>query len=162
MDELPPSPTCPLMSASKQNRILIWRNEVASASASCTTASNYSAPSLVTTTTASSTSLSPTELATMSRSSRLWHKVKTQFSGRVRRRSSAANGDVPDFMMPPRKGDVTRTAMYRNLRPGEPRPETGDEDIAPGQESSNARGRSLWEKQKRLLRASRLLNQINS
>ncbi|KAH6604663.1 hypothetical protein Trco_006370 [Trichoderma cornu-damae] len=159
MDDLPPSPACPLMSPSKQNRILIWRNEVASASASCATASNYSAPSLITTTTASSASLSPSELATMSRSSRLWHKVKTQFSGRKRRRSSMANGEVPDVMMPPRKGDVTRTAMYQNLRPGEPRPETGDEEAVPGQESSHGRGRSLWEKQKRLLRASRLLNQ---
>ncbi|RFU72425.1 hypothetical protein TARUN_9834 [Trichoderma arundinaceum] len=159
MDDLPPSPASPLMSASKQNRILIWRSEVASASASYTTASNYSAPSLITTTTASSTSLSPSELATMSRSSRLWHKVKTQFSGKARRRSSVANADVPDFMMPPRKGDVTRTAMYQNLRPGEPRPETGDEEVVPGQDSSNGRGRGLWEKQKRLLRASRLLNQ---
>ncbi|KAL7799099.1 hypothetical protein V8C37DRAFT_147608 [Trichoderma ceciliae] len=159
MDDLPPSPTSPLMSASKQNRILIWRNEVASASASYTTTSNYSAPSLITTTTTSSTSLSPSELATMSRSSRLWHKVKTQFSGKVRRRSSVGNGEVPDFMMPPRKGDVTRTAMYQNLRPGDPRPETGDEEVVPGQESSNGRGRGLWEKQKRLLRASKLLNQ---
>lgn len=160
MDDQPPSPTGPLISASKQNRILIWRNEVASASASYTTASNYSAPSLVTTTTASSTSLSPSELATMSRSSRLWYKVKTQFSGKMRRRSSVANGDVPDvMMMPPRKGDVTRTAMYQNLRPGEPRPDTGDDEVVPGQESSNGRGRGLWERQKRLLRASKLLGQ---
>jgi hypothetical protein len=162
MDDLTPSPTCPLMSASKQNRILIWRNEVATASVSCTATSNYSAPSLVTTTTASSTSLSPSELATLSRSSRLWHKVKTQFSGRARRRSSAANADVPDFMMPPKKGDVTRTAMYQTLRPGMPMPEISDEEVVPGRGSSNGHGHSLWKRQKRLLRAAMLVNQMNA
>ncbi|KAL7936898.1 hypothetical protein V8C35DRAFT_210797 [Trichoderma chlorosporum] len=162
-DLLPPSPSGPLISASKHNRIVIWRDEVVSASASYTAANNYSAPSLVTTTTASSTSLSPSELATMSRSSRLWYKVKTQFTGKAHRRSSvaAANAELPEFMMPPRKGDVTRTAMYQNLRSGDARPDSGgDDELVPGQ-SSNGRGRSLWEKQKRLLRASRLLSQTH-
>ncbi|KAL7942212.1 hypothetical protein V8C42DRAFT_161069 [Trichoderma barbatum] len=160
MDDLPLPPACPSISPSKHNRIIIWRDEVVSASASFTAASNYSAPSLITTTTASSTSLSPSELATMSRSSRLWYKVKTQFTGKAQRRSSeAANADLPDFMMPPRKGDVTRTAMYQTLRPGMPRPTIADDEVVPGQDSSNGRGRGLWEKQKRLLRASRLLNQ---
>ncbi|EHK26339.1 uncharacterized protein TRIVIDRAFT_207986 [Trichoderma virens Gv29-8] len=154
MDEPPPTPALPLISDSKHNRIVIWRDEVVSASASYAAASNYSAPSLITTTTASSTSLSPSELATMSRSSRLWYKVKTQFTGKRRSSVTAANADVPEFMMPPRKGDVTRTAMYQNLRSGD----TGDDEVVPGQES-NGRGRGLWEKQKRLLRASKLLSQ---
>ncbi|KAL6872590.1 hypothetical protein HDV57DRAFT_250362 [Trichoderma longibrachiatum] len=161
MADLPPPPGCPLISPSKHNRIVIWRDEVVSASASYTAASNYSAPSLVTTTTASSTSLSPEELATMSRGSRLWYKVKTQLAGKARRRSSVTvnTAELPYFLMPPRKGDVTRTAMYQSLRPGEPRPDSGDDEVVPGQDSSNGRGRRLWEKQKRLLRASRLLSQ---
>lgn len=154
MDELSPSP-CQVMSAAKQTRIMVWRDEVASASASDTPASNYSAPSLVTTTTASTTSLTPSELATMSKSSRLWHKVKAQFTGKARRRSSVANADVPEFMMPPRKGDVTRTAMYRNLRSGGAK--SADEEIVPGQDSSNGRGRGLFQRQRRMIRASRLL-----
>nr|WNZ75827.1 hypothetical protein [Trichoderma harzianum] len=134
----PESPSFPLISASKQNRIMIWRDEVVSASASYTAASNYSAPSLVTTTTASSTSLTPSELATMSRSSRLWHKVKTQFTGKRRTSVTAANADLPDFMMPPRKGECTRTAMYQTLRPGFPiKPYTGEDEV----QSSNGHGR---------------------
>ncbi|KAL6805832.1 hypothetical protein V8C43DRAFT_134534 [Trichoderma afarasin] len=152
----PESPSFPLISASKQNRIMIWRDEVVSASASYTATSNYSAPSLVTTTTASSASLTPSELATMSRSSRLWHKVKTQFTGKRRTSETAANADLPDFMMPPRKGECTRTAMYQTLRPGFPiKPYTGEDEV----QSSNGHGRGLWDKQKRLLRASRLLSQ---
>ncbi|GFP56285.1 hypothetical protein ACSS6W_006529 [Trichoderma asperelloides] len=154
MDELSPTP-CQVMSAAKQNRIMVWRDEVASASASYTTTSNYSAPSLVTTTTASSASLSPSELATMSKSSRLWHKVKAQFTGKARRRSSVANADVPDFMMPPRKGDVTRTAMYENLRSEDHK--SPDEEVVPGQDSSNGRGRGLFQRQRRMIRASKLL-----
>ncbi|KAK1246820.1 hypothetical protein MKX08_000622 [Trichoderma sp. CBMAI-0020] len=154
MDELSPSP-CQLMTAAKQNRIMVWRDEVASASASDPPASNYSAPSLVTTTTASTTSLTPSELATMSKSSRLWHKVKAQFTGKARRRSSVANADVPEFMMPPRKGDVTRTAMYQNLRSGDAK--DVEEEVTPGQDSSNGRGRGLFSRQRRMIRASKLL-----
>ncbi|PON21599.1 hypothetical protein TGAM01_v209488 [Trichoderma gamsii] len=159
MDELSPTP-CQLMSAAKENRIMVWRDEVvASTSASDAPASNYSAPSLVTTTTASSMSLTPSELATMSKSSRLWHKVKAQFTGKARRRSSVANADIPEFMTPPRKGETTRTAMYQNLRSGDAK--YVEEEVTPGADSSNGRGRGLFSRQMRMIRASKLL-QVNT
>ncbi|KAL7897554.1 hypothetical protein HDV63DRAFT_257694 [Trichoderma sp. SZMC 28014] len=155
MDELSPTP-CQVMDAAKENRIMVWRDEVvACASASDIPASNHSAPSLVATTTASSMSLTPSELATMSKSSRLWHKVKAQLTGKARRRSSVAHADVSEFMTPPRKGETTRTAMYQNLRSGDAK--YIEEEIAPGAESSNGRGRGLFSKQRRMIRASKLL-----
>ncbi|KAL7922585.1 hypothetical protein ACQKWADRAFT_73512 [Trichoderma austrokoningii] len=154
MDELSPTP-CQIMTAAKQNRIMVWRDEVASASASDPPASNYSAPSLVTTITASSASLTPSEFATLSKGSRLWHKVKAQFTGKARRRSSVANADVPDFMTPPRKGDVTRTAMYENLRSGDAK--YVDEEIVPGHDGSNGRGRGLFHRQRKTIRVSRMM-----
>ncbi|KAK5987599.1 hypothetical protein PT974_11731 [Cladobotryum mycophilum] len=156
----------PPISSSKHNRINIWRNEVASASSQCDTASTPSAPSLTTTTTttSSSSSLTQSAVAALSRGRRFFSRITGRISRR-RRRGSISSDQMPDFMMqPPRKDEpVYRTSMYYMLRPEGHISDTNpnDELVNPDEFSSRGdkrRSRLLMETQDRLHRAARLLH----
>ncbi|KAM3562284.1 hypothetical protein MY1884_001882 [Beauveria asiatica] len=105
----------PPLSAAKQDRILIWRREVASASLDPDT-THDGASSSATSTTTSSTSSSSSSRAALAAGRRvlakLAHKLSKRSSLSLRRRSPADDGSR-----------VTRTAMYAtlspNYRPGE-------------------------------------------
>ncbi|KAF4980122.1 hypothetical protein FZEAL_3786 [Fusarium zealandicum] len=144
----------PLMPPAKQERIHIWRTEVASA------LSLPTAPSLSSSLSSSSAATpdpdpdnsfapSPPSPAT-SRPRTLWKRISWRFGPKRR----AANAAAAAAELPP----DGRTAMYRGL---ESRPSRGDgleEDGDIADESQGA-ANGLKEKQERLLRAARLLGQ---
>lgn len=141
----------PLMPPAKQQRIMIWRNEVASA------LSANSAPSLAsshTSTSLSSTPLSddvPDEHAAPSRSRpSLWKRLSSRFNPRSRSRSRDKAAQLPAGL------GADRTSMYRSEQAAQARLE-GEEDGL--RENSEDGARGLKEKQERLRRAARLLNQ---
>ncbi|KAM3435908.1 hypothetical protein MY4824_004570 [Beauveria thailandica] len=107
----------PPLSAAKQDRILIWRREVASASLDPDTTHDGASSSATSTTTSStSSSSSSSSRAALAAGRRvlakLAHKLSKRSSLSLRRGSPADDG-----------GRVTRTAMYAtlspNYRPGE-------------------------------------------
>ncbi|RSL63487.1 hypothetical protein CEP53_004410 [Fusarium sp. AF-6] len=142
----------PLMPPAKQERIHIWRTEVASA------LSLPTAPSLSSSLSSSSAAtpdpdpdtsfgLSPPSPAT-SRSRSLWKRISWRFGPK---RRAAANAAAAAAELP-----EGRTAMYRGLETRGPR---GHDDMEEGgileRDSEGANG--LREKQERLMRAARLL-----
>ncbi|KFA64212.1 hypothetical protein S40285_00803 [Stachybotrys chlorohalonatus IBT 40285] len=154
------------MSTSKQNRILIWRDEVASAADALDAESSVNgiAPSFTSSSTATTTSSASTTSPPRSRSRNLWKRLS-------RRLSSIARGSDA----PPSDAELSpRTAMYRELpasaalaklnSAAAPR-DDGDlkvaEEMALDAESSNGRAGGLKEKQERLERAARLLDQAS-
>ncbi|KAM3523976.1 hypothetical protein NHJ13051_004779 [Beauveria bassiana] len=111
----------PPLSAAKQDRILIWRREVASASLDPDTTHDGASSSATSTTTSSASSSSSSSsraaLAAGRRVlSKLAHKLSKTSSLSLRRSSPADDGSSG-------RGGVTRTAMYATLspdyRPGE-------------------------------------------
>ncbi|CAM1507249.1 Fc.00g068900.m01.CDS01 [Cosmosporella sp. VM-42] len=143
----------PLMPPAKQQRILVWRNEVASA------LSTNPAPSLASSHT--STSLSsdlepPSPNTTPSRPRSLWKRLSSRFTGRSRHADEMA-----PQMLDSEGGE--RTAMWRNESTIHARLQAeGEETVGLGDKSSEGGGRGLKEKQERLRRAARLLNQGGS
>lgn len=136
----------PLMPPAKQQRILIWRSEVASAISSApaapSLASSHTSTSLSSSTTPDEPSPSHT---TPSRPRSLWKRLSSRFSSKHQKPLS-----------PPLPGNLgdDRTAMYRN---DNARLDLSDEGGLPeGSEDGKARG--LREKQERLRRAAMLLS----
>ncbi|KAM3504939.1 hypothetical protein MY10362_003264 [Beauveria mimosiformis] len=107
----------PPLSAAKQDRILIWRREVASASLDPDTTHDGASSSATSTTTSSSSSSSSRAALAAGRRvlAKLAHKLSKRSSLSLRRGSPADDGSSG-------RG-VTRTAMYAtlspNYRPGE-------------------------------------------
>jgi hypothetical protein len=155
------------MSTSKQNRILIWRDEVASAADALDAESSVNgiAPSFTSSSTTTTTSSASTAPPTRSRSRNLWKRLSRRLSI-IARGTDAAPSDT----------DLSpRTAMYRDLpasvaianlnAAAAPRDDVdlnAAEDMPLGPESSNGRAGGLKEKQERLERAARLLDQAAS
>ncbi|KAF5245420.1 hypothetical protein FAUST_1795 [Fusarium austroamericanum] len=143
----------PLMPPAKQERIHVWRTEVASALHLPT------APSLsssVSSSSAATPDLDPdTSFATPpspagSRPRSLWKRLSWRFGPK---RRTAVNMAAAAAELPP----DGRTAMYRGLETREPR--GGDMDEEGGiLERDSERGNGLREKQERLARAAGLLN----
>ncbi|KAF4447704.1 hypothetical protein FALBO_16912 [Fusarium albosuccineum] len=152
----PPIRNNPLMPPAKQERIHIWRTEVASA------LSVPTAPSLSSSLSSSSAAtpdpdpdtsfgLSPPSPAT-SRSRSLWKRISWRFGPK---RRAAANAAAAAAELPP----DGRTAMYRGLETRVPRVEDMlDEEGGILERDSEGRANGLREKQERLSRAARLLN----
>ncbi|KAH7326494.1 hypothetical protein B0I35DRAFT_136879 [Stachybotrys elegans] len=145
----------PAMSAAKQNRIMIWRNEVASAldpleaDSVNDIAPSSTAASTITSHSSSSTAASPP----VSRPRSLWNRVSRRLS--IFTRSSDA-ADADPIRSP-------RTAMYRDMvdpiaSPSGPEAKRADEMLL-GADSDEGRPGGLKEKQERLERAARLLDQ---
>ncbi|KAG6215029.1 hypothetical protein E4U22_002236 [Claviceps purpurea] len=143
------------ISASTQNRIMIWRSEVASAvddAASSAASSTGHTASL--SDGHSSAGRSSSRSAVIARGRRFWHRL-------TRRLSGGRFGGMDEDMF--QREHMTRTAMYRALPPADARGVMATEqrglDLDMGdEESSHARG-GLREKQERLERAARLLEQ---
>ncbi|KAG5922858.1 hypothetical protein E4U53_003645 [Claviceps sorghi] len=140
------------ISASTQNRIMIWRSEVASAvDDAASSAASYTGKTSSVSDAHSSAEYSSSQArsgtAMMARGRRFWHRL-------ARRLSRGRFGGIDDdFLYEP----ATRTAMYRAPPP------PPDPDLHPGDESSsdahlNRPRRGLKEKQERLERAALLLD----
>ncbi|KAG5929727.1 hypothetical protein E4U42_004886 [Claviceps africana] len=162
------------MSASTQNRIIIWRSEVASAvDDAASSAASYTGKTSSVSDAHSSAEYSSSQArsggAVMARGRRFWHRI-------ARRLSRGRFGGIDDdlFLREP----ATRTAMYRTLPPPPPPPPVDargvsaargrhglDPDLDLNDEGSSEadprRGlrRGLKDKQERLERAARLLDQ---
>lgn len=152
------------ISASTQNRILIWRSEVASAiddASSSAASSTGIASSLSETQSSADNSLSQRQSigGTVSRGRRFWRRI-------ARRLSGGRFGFEEDELD---REPAIRTAMYRAPPPPPPPVDargvvaTAEEDIIGlGDDSSDDKvgaGRGLKDKQERLERAARLLQQ---
>lgn len=150
------------MPPAKQQRILIWRSEVASA------ISANSAPSLASSHTSTSLSSAPLDdpeepsaasspanlhppSPSPSRPRSLWKRLSSRFSGR------GSNNSKPKEEGPLVGLGVDRTAMYRNEGAAQARLDLDEEGGLAERSSDGARG--LKEKQERLRRAAKLLNQ---
>ncbi|KAG6037863.1 hypothetical protein E4U40_002075 [Claviceps sp. LM458 group G5] len=141
------------ISASTQNRIMIWRSEVASAvddAASSAASSTGHTASL--SDGHSSAGRSSSRSAVIARGRRFWRRL-------TRRLSGGRFGSMGDDMF--QREHMTRTAMYRVPPPADARGVMATEqrglDLDMGdEESSHARG-GLREKRERLERAARLL-----
>ncbi|KAG5953858.1 hypothetical protein E4U58_000279 [Claviceps cyperi] len=144
------------ISASTQNRIIIWRSEVASAvddAASSAASSTGHTASL--SDGHSSAGRSSSRSAVIARGQRFWRRL-------TRRLSGGRFGGMDEAIF--QRDHTTRTAMYRAPPPADARravlaTEQPGLDLDRGdEESSHARG-GLREKQKRFERAARLLEQ---
>ncbi|OAA45503.1 hypothetical protein NOR_03292 [Metarhizium rileyi] len=151
------------ISASTQNRILIWRSEVASAlddAASSAASSTGIASSLSDTHSSAGNSLSQrlNGAGALSRGRRFWRRI-------ARRLSGGRFGGLEDEQMD--REPTVRTAMYRAPPPPplpiDARGVTAVEDLVSLEEESSdgkaGAARGLKEKQDRLQRAARLLDQ---
>ncbi|EFY93298.1 hypothetical protein MAC_00536 [Metarhizium acridum CQMa 102] len=151
------------ISASTQNRILIWRSEVASAlddAASSAASSTGIAFSLSDTHSSAGNSLSQRQhsAGALSRGRRFWRRIARRLSGG---RFGGFEDDDLD------REPAIKTTMYRAPRPPAPPVDargidTFEEAVGLGEESSDGKlgtGRGLREKQERLERAARLLDQ---
>lgn len=154
----------PLMPPAKQQRILIWRTEVASAlslptssHSSDTTTTSIASPLPDDMMTINDDAMRPTPEQAMlgsplspttssSKARSLWKRISWRFSRHRRAPSSLAP-------------DAQRTSMYRNDRPVAMADE--DEDAAFPDRNSDSGGAAngLRDKQDRMQRAARLLNQ---
>ncbi|KAK2590305.1 hypothetical protein QQS21_012018, partial [Conoideocrella luteorostrata] len=150
------------ISASTQNRILIWRSEVASAldDAASSAGSSMGAISLSDTQSSAENSYSRHQSnGAIARGRRVWHRITRRLSG-----GRFGGISEEEFDCEP----AAKTAMYR--APPPPPPPVDERGLIPaheemvdlGEESSDgkaaARG-GLKEKQERLERAARLLGQ---
>ncbi|KAH7137158.1 hypothetical protein B0J13DRAFT_72323 [Dactylonectria estremocensis] len=139
----------PLMPPAKQQRILIWRTEVASALSLPTpsVASSHSSDSATSSTAAASPGPGPSP----SRRPGFWKRLSWRLSSRHSRDGSGL------------KPGAEPTAMYRDDRPQQAvaGDDIHDEDdgALPDKVSDEGAGNGLRAKQERLQRAARLLNQ---
>ncbi|KAF5023938.1 hypothetical protein F66182_4018 [Fusarium sp. NRRL 66182] len=148
----------PLMPPAKQERIHIWRTEVASALSLPTApslSSSLSSSSAVTPDPDPDTSFATPPSPAGSRPRSLWKRISWRFGPK---RRAAANMAAAAAELPP----DGRTAMYRGMETRTPRgdgmePEGGilDRD---GDGDSEGGANGLKDKQDRLVRAARLLN----
>ncbi|KAF4453409.1 hypothetical protein F53441_3941 [Fusarium austroafricanum] len=143
----------PLMPPAKQERIHIWRTEVASAlhlPTAPSVSSSLSSSSAATPDTDPDTSLATPPSPAGSRPRSLWKRISWRFGPK---RRAAANMAAAAAELPP----DGRTAMYRGLENRTPR---GDDVEEEGGilERDSEQGNGLKEKQERLARAARLLN----
>ncbi|KAJ4151453.1 hypothetical protein LMH87_012152 [Akanthomyces muscarius] len=141
--------TIPHISAAKQDRILIWRSEVANASldAESSTTNDGASSSATSTTTSSSSSRSALVVArSRDMLSKLAHKLRPS-SWRGAGRRPEDDDDA-----------VTRTAMYATLSPDYNPDDDDDDEDALDDGDAPARDAALREKQQRLMRAARLLD----
>ncbi|KAM5356229.1 hypothetical protein ACJ41O_002875 [Fusarium nematophilum] len=145
----------PLMPPAKQERIHIWRTEVASA------LSLPTAPSLSSSLSSSSAAtrdpdpdtsfaLSPPSPA-VSRPRSLWKRISWRFGPK---RRAAVNAAAAAAELPPEG----RTAMYRGLESRGPRAGDVNEDGIIADMESEGAANGLRGKQERLMRAARLLS----
>ncbi|KHN94153.1 uncharacterized protein MAM_07993 [Metarhizium album ARSEF 1941] len=149
------------VSASTQNRILIWRSEVASALddvASSAASSTGIAFSLSDTHSSAGNSMSQRQhsAGALSRGRRIWRRI-------ARRLSGGRFGGFEDEDL--EREPAIRTAMYRAPPPPSPVNATGVDTIeevgGPGEESSDGKvvtGRGLMDTKQRLERAALLLD----
>ncbi|KAK3192688.1 hypothetical protein K4F52_001042 [Lecanicillium sp. MT-2017a] len=154
----------PPLSASKQTRILIWRDEVASS-----TSDDQHSQQQRTSDAASSSATSTTTSSSSSRPALLLSRGRQLFSRLARRLS--AQGDGPEapqstskFTLRGRRRSAveppSRTAMYAALSPDNAAAWTADADADDeGDEEEPKMDAKLREKQERLMRAARLLDQ---
>lgn len=171
----------PNMSPAKQDRIRIWRDEVATAhldpdddaSTAPSRAGGAAGSSATSTTTSSSSSRSALVVARGRHLlSRLAHRLSLRSSSPSPSPPDGHGNDSPPshFWSRRRRGaddrspnGVTRTAMYAALSPDNAAAwaEEGSGEVAPGQDASAdgapPRDAAIREKQDRLLRAARLL-----
>lgn len=147
----PRSRSNPLMPPAKQERIHVWRTEVASA---LSLPLPYDSPSLASSLSSSDHETSPEcQSPSPSRPRTLWKRLSWKFSSKKRSTTS------PTATTPTTDAghDLGRTAMYRGL---EDRARRGDGlDEEPGileRDDDEAAARGLRGKQERLLRASTL------
>ncbi|KAM0563918.1 hypothetical protein ACHAPJ_000126 [Fusarium lateritium] len=145
--------TNPLMPPAKQERIHIWRTEVASAlylPTAPSLSSSLSSSSAVTPDPDPDTSFATPPSPAGSRPRSLWKRISWRFGPK---RRTAANMAAAAAELPP----DGRTAMYRGLETRTPRGDDIDEEGGILERDSEG-GNGLKEKQERLARAARLLN----
>ncbi|CAG7556850.1 unnamed protein product [Fusarium equiseti] len=143
----------PLMPPAKQERIHVWRTEVASAlhlPTAPSLSSSLSSSSAATPDPDPDTSFATPPSPAGSRPRSLWKRLSWRFGPKRR----AANMAAAAAELPP----DGRTAMYRGLETREPRGEDVMEEEGGILERDSEQGNGLREKQERLARAARLLN----
>ncbi|RGP75466.1 hypothetical protein FLONG3_5719 [Fusarium longipes] len=144
----------PLMPPAKQERIHIWRTEVASAlhlPTAPSMSSSLSSSSAATPDPDPDTSFATPPSPAGSRPRSLWKRLSWRFGPK---RRAAANMAAAAAELPP----DGRTAMYRGMETREPRGGDAMEEEGGILERDSERGNGLREKQERLARAARLLN----
>ncbi|SPJ82616.1 uncharacterized protein FTOL_10021 [Fusarium torulosum] len=147
----------PLMPPAKQERIHIWRTEVASAlhlPTAPSLSSSVSSSSAATPDFDPDTSFATPPSPAGSRPQSLWKRLSWRFGPK---RRTAANMAAAAAELPP----DGRTAMYRGLENRTPRADDTMEAEGGILERDSEEGNGLREKQERLARAARLLNRRN-
>ncbi|KAG5762904.1 hypothetical protein H9Q69_012361 [Fusarium xylarioides] len=144
----------PLMPPAKQERIHIWRTEVASAlhlPTAPSLSSSLSSSSAATPDPDPDTSFATPPSPAGSKPRSLWKRISWRFGPK---RRTAANMAAAAAELPP----DGRTAMYRGLENRVARGEDVRDEEGGILERDSEEGNGLKEKQERLARAARLLN----
>ncbi|KAJ6781904.1 hypothetical protein PWT90_11028 [Aphanocladium album] len=153
----------PHMSAAKQDRIRIWRHEVATAHLEPDQDASTTTVSSATSTTTSSSSSSRSAALVLARGRHILSKLAHKLSLRPSSSSSGGFWRGGGGGGRGHEEGTSRTAMYATLSPDYnpdvvPVDEDVDEELIGAFEGENPRDAVLREKQERLMRAAKLLD----